>query len=103
MDYPRETPLDVCPDPVCRRSGLCHSIYASSPCRRFFMTDDEWRNDLADTLERLWVERGGDLADFHKPRPEPSPEAWAEFHNAMREREAEDDAAQFAKVLAKVR
>jgi hypothetical protein len=103
MDYARETPLDVCPDPVCRRSGLCHAIHADARCRKFYMTGDEWHQHFAETLENLWIEFGGDPADLDKPCPEPSPEAWADFYNAMREREAEYDAAQKAEAQPKRR
>jgi len=93
MDYTRETPLDVCPDLVCRRSGLCHAIHANARCRKFYMTDDEWRDQLSDTLERLWIEWGGDPAMIGKDLPEPPPEAMAELRRVLQEREAEYDAA----------
>jgi hypothetical protein len=83
----RETPLDICPDPSCKRSGICHST--DTRCRKLYMTDDERREKLVHKLRTLWVQLGLDVEDFDKPAPEPSPEAWADLYNTIRERAAD--------------
>jgi hypothetical protein len=103
MAYPRDTPLDVCPNLACRRSGLCFAADPARECHKTHMSAGEFHDHIAARLCELWIEWGGDPADLHKPAPEPSPEAWADFWNAMREREAEYDAAQYARLLAEVR
>jgi hypothetical protein len=92
----REKPLDVCPDLICRRTGLCHSTALSQPCRKFYMDDDEWRNQLASYLEALYIEWTGDPYALQKPLPECTPEGLAELRNALLEREAEIDAEKAA-------
>lgn len=103
MAYRRDTPYDVCPNLACRRSGLCFAADPARECLKTHMTTDEWCDYMVGILRELWAEWGGDPADFDKPCPEPSPEAWADFYNAMREREAEDAAAEYAKVLSECR
>ncbi len=88
MAYQRDVPLARCPDPKCRRSGVCRNTVSKTPCRRLFMTDDEWRDELACHLERLYVEWGGDPRDLETPPPEPSEEGLAELYNAIAERAA---------------
>ncbi len=85
MDYPREEPLDVCPDLACRRSGACLAEKRGLPCEKFYMDPDAYRWALADRLERLFVEWGGDLS----VEPNPTDEEVAYLYNCLREREAE--------------
>ena len=100
MHQPRATPLAVCPDLICRRSGLCHNTALGEPCRKFFMSDDEWRDELSTLLENLYIEWTGDPDALKKPRPEPSEEALAELQAALLEREAELDAEAAAQANA---
>ncbi len=97
MDYPRDTPLDVCPDLVCRRSGVCMGALQGLPCEKIYMDPDDYREALACRLERLFVEWGGDLS----VEPNPTDAEVAELYNCLREREAELAAEQrSANVLA---
>jgi hypothetical protein len=85
----REKPLRICPDPVCRRSGVCRA-QRGAPCRKLFFKDmDEWRDALAERLEQLFLEWGGDPAALTREPPEPPPEYVAELRACLMEREAE--------------
>jgi len=85
MDYPRDEPLAVCPDLTCRRGGTCLGEQRGTPCAKFYMEPDEFREALAIKLEHLFVEWGGDLS----VEPNPTDEEVAELYNILREREAE--------------
>ena len=87
MAHRRDIPLERCPDAACRRSGQCRATHAKKPCRRLFMTDDEFREELACHLERLFVEWGGDPRELDQP-PDVSEEQMATLHKAISERAA---------------
>ncbi len=88
MDYPRDEPLDVCPDLICRRSGHCLAEQRGLPCEKFYMDPDDYREVLACRLERLYVEWGGNPDDL-LTEANPTDEEVAELYNILREREAE--------------
>jgi len=89
VDYPREEPLDVCPNLDCRRRGVClNNIERQLPCDRLYMDPDEYREALACRLERLYVEWGGNPEDL-LTEANPTDEEVAELYNCLREREVE--------------
>lgn len=97
MDYPREEPLDECPNLICRRSGRCMAAAQGLPCEKIYMDPDDYREALACRLERLFVEWGGDLS----VEPNPTDAEVAELYNAIQERAAEIEAEErSANVLA---
>ena len=88
MAHRRDIPLERCPDAACRRAGLCRATHAKKPCRRLFMTDDEFREELACHLERLFVEWGGDPRELDHPPPDVSDDYMPELYKAISERAA---------------
>ena len=88
MAHRRDIPLERCPDAACRRGGSCRATPAKKPCRRLFMTDDEFREELACHLERLFVEWGGDPRDLDRPPPPSSDDFMPELYKAISERAA---------------
>ncbi|MGH6907413.1 MAG: hypothetical protein ACREDX_06085 [Aestuariivirga sp.] len=100
MDFPRDTPLAVCPNLGCRRSGQCMGEARGQNCERFYIDEDEWRYALAEKLERNFIARGGNPADLLSGASEPSPEVY----NALRKIVAKLDAEECSvNVLARKR
>lgn len=56
MRTKRETPLDICPDLDCVRSGQCRARRPEQKCRKFHMTVDERRIQIAEQLEAILAE-----------------------------------------------
>ncbi len=87
--YRREAPLAVCPDLLCRRQRRCRAAPKARPCRRFFMEPDEWREAMADKLEKLYAEWSGlTLAEVRRlPRQQPTQQEMAKLKRALLERQ----------------
>jgi hypothetical protein len=67
MRTKRDVPLEVCPNLDCVRSGQCRARRPEQECRKFHMTVDERRIQIAEQLEAIHAEF---LADNpgHVPR-----------------------------------
>ena len=100
MNFVRETPLEQCPNPVCRRSGLCHAQNPEYQCRKYCREINEWRLYLADKITHMMAEwdRANPEEAARRPPPEPfSAERWGQVELPAIRRAIEEVKAQRAR------
>lgn len=96
----RDAVLDICPEPICRRSGQCRERFHDIPCARTHEPADDVRDRISALLEKLVREAPPDYRlDPLDPDFEYKLELrMTELKQALEERERQDDAMALAAV-----